>query len=70
MIQLGEALGRLSRARVEFIVVGGVVAIAHGSARLTFDLDFVYARDEANVARLVEALAPLEESRTRGGDSG
>jgi hypothetical protein len=33
MIQLGEALGLLSRARVEFIVGGGVAAIAHGSAR-------------------------------------
>jgi len=59
MIQLGEALGVLSRARVEFIVVGGVAAIAHGSARLTFDLDIVYARDEPNVARLAAALAPL-----------
>lgn len=60
MIQLGEALGLLSRARVEFIVVGGVAAIAHGSARLTFDLDVVYARDEANIERLAAALAPLQ----------
>lgn len=60
MIQLGEALGLLSRAHVEFIVVGGVAAIAHGSARLTFDLDVVYARDEANMARLAAALGPLQ----------
>jgi hypothetical protein len=60
MIQLGEALSQLSRARVEFIVVGGVAAIAHGSARLTFDLDVVYARDEANIERLAAALAPLQ----------
>ena len=36
-----------------------LVPRAHGSARLTQDLDVVYARDEANVARLVESLAPL-----------
>jgi hypothetical protein len=59
MIQLDEALGLLSRARVEFVVVGGVAAIAHGSARLTFDLDVVYARDEANIERLAAALAPV-----------
>jgi predicted nucleotidyltransferase len=44
---------------VRFIVVGGVAATVHGSARLTQDLDVVYARDDANLARLVEALSPL-----------
>ncbi len=60
MIQLAEALAALSRAGVEFIVVGGVAATAHGSARLTTDLDIVYARDTDNVARLVEALEPFQ----------
>ena len=59
MIDLGAAIALLSRARVEFIVVGGVAAIAHGSARLTFDLDVVYARDAANLTRLAEALAQV-----------
>jgi hypothetical protein len=45
---------------VGFVVVGGVAAIAHGSARLTFDLGIVYARDEANIERLAAALAPIE----------
>jgi len=44
---------------VRFIVVGGVAATVHGSARLTQDLDVVYARADANLARLVEALSPL-----------
>lgn len=60
MIQLQEALRLLSLARVEFIVIGGVAAIAHGSARLTYDLDIVYARDDENIKRLAEALAPLQ----------
>jgi hypothetical protein len=49
----------LSEAHVEFIVVGGVAASAHGSPRLTLDLDIVYRRNDDNIARLVQALAPL-----------
>jgi hypothetical protein len=45
---------------VRFIVVGGAAATAHGSARLTNDLDVVYARDADNLARMVHALAPFE----------
>jgi len=47
----------LARAGVEFIVVGGVAASAHGSARVTEDLDVVYARSPGNMKRLVDALA-------------
>jgi len=43
---------------VEFIVIGGVAATAHGSARSTVDLDVVYRRTRENVARLAAALAP------------
>lgn len=50
----------LVSARVEFIVVGGAAATAHGSARLTEDMDIVYRRSRQNVLCLVEALAPLE----------
>ncbi|MBI3457308.1 MAG: hypothetical protein HY002_16140 [Candidatus Rokubacteria bacterium] len=48
----------LAQAGVEYIVVGGAAATAHGSARLTQDLDVVYRRSEDNVRRLVSALAP------------
>ena len=50
----------LSESRVEFIVVGGAAATAHGSSRLTVDLDVVYRRTSENIARLVSALAPLQ----------
>ncbi len=40
-------------------MVGGVAAAVHGSSRLTFDLDVVYARDDENVGRIVDALAPF-----------
>jgi hypothetical protein len=45
---------------VEFIVIGGIAAGVHGSARTTTDLDVVYRRTPQNIARLVAALAPHE----------
>jgi predicted nucleotidyltransferase len=50
----------LVNSSVEFIIVGGAAATAHGSARLTEDLDIVYRRSEENVLRLVRALMPYE----------
>jgi hypothetical protein len=44
---------------VEFVVIGGMAAIAHGSAHVTVDLDIVYHRSAENIARLATALAPL-----------
>jgi predicted nucleotidyltransferase len=53
-------LKALTDARVEFVLIGGVAANVHGSARVTYDLDVVYARDDANIARLVAAMRPLQ----------
>ena len=40
-----ELLRILVTADVDFIIVGGVAARAHGSARFTEDLDVVYNRN-------------------------
>jgi hypothetical protein len=48
----------LVNAKVEFILIGGVAGIVHGSSRVTYDVDVVYARNSANLTRLTEALAP------------
>ena len=53
-------LGVISDAKVSFILVGGVAARAHGSARVTQDIDVCYARNTENLDRLVKALAPLK----------
>ncbi|PYQ54520.1 MAG: hypothetical protein DMF78_05625 [Acidobacteria bacterium] len=58
MIDIEKAFRVLAEGGVEFIVVGGVAARAHGSARLTNDLDVVYRRTAENMARLAAALAP------------
>ena len=59
MIDFRRLLHALDDAKVEFVIVGGVAATLHGSARLTADLDIVYARSKENIRKLVHALAPL-----------
>jgi hypothetical protein len=60
MTDFKAALGALSGAGVRFIIIGGAAATVHGSARLTQDLDIVYARDLENVRRLTAALAGFQ----------
>jgi hypothetical protein len=50
----------LADGGVECILVGGVAATIHGSARLTRDVDVVYSRQPDNLARVVAALGPFE----------
>jgi predicted nucleotidyltransferase len=59
MTDFPRLLQTLTGAGVEFIVVGGVAASAHGSARSTRDLDIVYRRTADNIRRLVSALHPF-----------
>ena len=60
MTQLEQLLAALHDASVEFIIVGGVAARAHGSSRLTDDVDVSYARTPVNLSRIVAALGPLK----------
>ena len=59
MTDFPRLLAALHDAGVRFIVVGGAAATAHGSARLTLDLDVVYERSAGNIDKLVSALEPL-----------
>lgn len=59
MTDFESLLARLRRHGVDFVIVGGVAATVHGSTRLTQDLDIVYDRSPANLARLVAALSEL-----------
>ena len=58
MTDFPRLLQVLAEANVSFVLVGGVAAIAHGSARQTLDVDIVYERSPDNVERLVQSLAP------------
>jgi predicted nucleotidyltransferase len=57
MTDFETLLRSLSDGRVDFVIVGGLAAVAHGSARLTQDVDIVYSRTPENLRRLVAALA-------------
>jgi predicted nucleotidyltransferase len=58
MTDFASLIRLLIEHKVEFILVGGAAATAHGSARLTQDLDIVYRRTPDNIAKLVACLKP------------
>lgn len=60
MTDFPALLRLLAGSGVEFIIVGGAAATAHGSARLTEDLDVVYRRTGANIRRLADALGSCQ----------
>ena len=49
----------LDRARVRYLVVGGVAVVLHGYLRTTADLDLVIQLERENVLRAVSALTGL-----------
>ncbi len=64
-MQFQKAIQILCDCEVEFVVIGGLCATLHGSARMTYDLDICYSRTRANIGRLAAALAPFHP-RPRG----
>lgn len=52
-------IGALDTGGVEFILIGGVAANAHGSPRFTQDVDVAYARSDDNLGRIAKVLRPL-----------
>jgi hypothetical protein len=62
-------LRQLMSHKVEFVLIGGLAMIAHGSAYITKDLDVCYSRKSENIAALVSALTPIH-SYLRGAPPG
>jgi len=60
-----EILRRLVERGVDFVVIGGIAAVLHGSGRNTFDLDICFATDNANLAALGDVLSALD-ARLKG----
>lgn len=69
MIDFEQMLPLLADAGVEFVIVGGLAAIIHGSARATFDLDICYSREAANIERLAATVTSLSPA-LRGAPEG
>jgi predicted nucleotidyltransferase len=64
-MQFKQAIQALSDSGADFVVIGGVAAMLHGSDRFTSDLDIFYSRAKTNLTRLRDALAPFHP-RPRG----
>lgn len=56
MTRLDELLRRLADGRVEFVVIGGVAAVAQGYDGATFDFDICARFTPENLDRLVASL--------------
>lgn len=52
-------LRELTARGVDFVVIGGIAAVLHGSARLTYDLDICFATDHPNLDALGDVLIGL-----------
>lgn len=65
VLDAGLILRTLIARGVDFVVIGGIAAVLHGSPRNTFDLDISFATDSANLTALGDVLIDLE-SRLRG----
>ena len=61
-VDLAQVIPPLALAKVDFILIGGMAAILHGAARVTFDVDVLYLRSRENIERLATALAPYRPS--------
>ena len=50
---------RLGEHGVEFVLIGGIAAVAHGASVVTFDVDVCCSFRPENLFRLQRALADL-----------
>jgi predicted nucleotidyltransferase len=54
-----QIFAALQRHGVDYVTIGGIAANAHGSRRVTLDVDIVPAPEEPNYERLAAALDDL-----------
>jgi len=59
MQNLSELMRRLVSSQVEFVLVGGFAAVAHGVTLVTRDVDICCRFSESNLMRIQEAFADL-----------
>ena len=65
---LSALLKGLNEAGVEFILVGGVAAVAQGAPVTTFDLDIVHRQTDENVEKLIKFLNSIGAYQRRPDD--
>ncbi len=55
-----EVFKALNKAKVKYVVAGGVAVVLHGYMRFTEDLDLIVLLEEKNLDRLFEALKSIK----------
>ncbi len=60
MQNFSQLLQRLADAGLEFVIVGGYAAVAHGSFQLTCDVDICAVLTEADVAKLRQDMGVID----------
>ena len=59
-----EIFAKLERHGVDYVAIGGIAANAHGSRRLTLDVDIIPEPDTRNYEQLAAALDELDAPQT------
>ena len=59
MQNLSELTRRLVEAQLEFVLIGGFAAVAHGATLVTRDVDICCRFNEVNLRRIQKALGDL-----------
>jgi hypothetical protein len=59
MVEPEALLRQLADHHVEYVMIGGLAMVVHGSAHITNDLDVCYSRTQENITALAAAFAPL-----------
>jgi len=54
-----EVFGRLNKAKVDYVVVGGVALVLHGVVRLTADLDLMIHLQRKNLEKFLDVMKDL-----------
>ena len=62
-------LEALAARQVEFVLIGGLAAVLHGSPLPTFDIDITVRRTGANIEALHQALVDMDALVVPDGDS-
>lgn len=65
---LGVLLEALSKAEIEFIVVGGLAAVAQGAPITTMDMNIVYRQSKGNIEKLLTFLKSADAIHRRPDD--
>ncbi len=59
MIDIEKAIVALATESADFVLIGGVALSIHSAAYVTYDIDFCFSREKANLVKITRALSPF-----------